>query len=63
MTDFDINPILQLVIFLPEISDVRYTAACKYRLLDVVEMKQAALQDLDSSLRIEQMRTQSERAL
>ncbi|MCJ1235503.1 hypothetical protein MMC14_003472 [Varicellaria rhodocarpa] len=56
MIDFGINRKLRLAILLSEFSDICYTATCKFWLLEAMEMKWAALQDLDSSLRMEQMR-------
>lgn len=58
MKSLDINDQLREAILLPEYENIRYTATCKYWLVDAIKMAFEALEDLNEKLRDESRRRQ-----
>ncbi|KAA6415576.1 MAG: hypothetical protein FRX48_00292 [Lasallia pustulata] len=61
MTTLGICQKLQSALLLPEYSDLRGTASCKFWLLDAMEMSYRVLQELDSDLRTKRAHIQQGR--
>ncbi|KAI9786809.1 MAG: hypothetical protein M1839_005040 [Geoglossum umbratile] len=51
-----INEKLRTAILLPEFNDIRFTATCKYWVLEAMDICYSALRDMDHRLRIERTR-------
>lgn len=61
MRGLGINDELRTAVLLPEYDDVRYTASCKFWLLETIRIKWGVLKGLEDTLRMEQARIQRSR--
>ncbi|KAI9769594.1 MAG: hypothetical protein M1839_003633 [Geoglossum umbratile] len=56
MIAMGVNEKLRMAILLPEFDDIRFTATCKYWVLDAMEICYCALEGMDDRLRMERVR-------
>ena len=62
MLDWGIDRSLRKAILLPEFADIRFTATCKFWLIDAMYMKWKALQDLEEDAQAQLARVQRARS-